>query len=112
MIERRREPRRHADLPVQVWGIDTRGERFLQNVCAREISFSGALLSQLEAELRSGDLVGVLYAGRKARFRVIWVRYCGEGRKTEAAIHRVEEDECPWEGQLGAEEQARGTGAG
>ena len=106
MIERRREPRYESNLVLRVWGIDSKGERFLQEVRARDISLSGALLSQLEAELRSGDLIGILYAGRKARFRVIWVRHSGNGEKIQAAVQRVAEDECPWLDLLPAEEHA------
>ena len=96
MMERRREPRIEVDLALQVWGIDTQRDRFLQPARARDISRSGALLWELDREVRSGDLIGVLYAGRKARFRVVWVRY-STSRKVQAAIHRVEGDECPWE---------------
>jgi hypothetical protein len=97
MIERRHEPRAEVDLVLAVWGIDSKGDRFLQHARARDVSLSGALLSELDAELRSGDLVGVLYASKKARFRVVWVRYSGTSRKIQAAIHRLEGDECPWE---------------
>lgn len=55
------------DLGLTVWGVDTRGDRFLQEGRAREISLSGALLTCLEAQLRSGDVIGILYASRKAR---------------------------------------------
>ncbi len=79
-----------------VWGVDTRGDRFLQEARAREISLSGALLSGLDAELRSGDVIGILYAGKKARYRVVWVRYGGATRKIQAAVHRFATDECPW----------------
>ena len=96
MIEHRREPRTEANLKVCVWGIDVHGERFLENVVARNISLSGALLSELETTVRSGDLIGVLYAGRKARFRVVWLRHSGTNHKIQAAIHRVAADECPW----------------
>jgi hypothetical protein len=108
MIERRRELRTEVDLPLRVWGIDTKGERFLQEARARDISLSGALVSQLDAELHSGDLIGILYAGRKARFRVVWVRYSGNGQKIQAAVHRVAEDECPWLELLPSEEHASG----
>lgn len=102
-IDRRREPRTEADLPVTVWGVDTRGDRFVQRASAREISFSGALLSGLEAELRSGDVIGILYSGRKARYRVIWVRYSDAVQKTQAAVHRIEPDACPWQELLSAQ---------
>jgi hypothetical protein len=46
--DRRREPRTDVDIVLTVWGVDTRGDRFLQEARAREISLSGALLSGLE----------------------------------------------------------------
>ncbi len=95
-IDRRTETRREADLTVNVWGVDVKGDRFLQQASAREISLSGALLSGLDAELRSGDVIGILYGGRTARYRVVWVRYRDSEHKVQAAIHRMEPDACPW----------------
>ncbi len=96
IVERRREGRTPSDVALTIWGVDTRGERFLQDARARDISLSGALLSGLDSELRSGDVVGILYAGKKARFRVVWIRYDGTGDKMEVAVHRFEADPCPW----------------
>jgi len=96
-IERRSEPRSHADFAVTVWGVDSRGERFLQEAQVRDISFNGALLSGIEADLRSGDVIGLLYQVRKARYRIVWVRYDDGGDKIQAAIHRMEADPCPWD---------------
>ena len=96
-FENRREPRTLADINLTVWGVDTHGERFLQTAQARDISLSGALLTEIEAELRSGDLIGVLYAGKRARFRVVWIRQKGKDEKLQAAIHRLESDACPWQ---------------
>ncbi len=94
--ERRRESRTKAELPLTVWGFDARGERFLQKAHAREISLRGALLSGLDSELRSGDVIGILYDGRKARYRVVWVGHSESPRKVQAAVHRFASDECPW----------------
>ncbi len=96
MIERRHEPRSTVDLQLEVWGTDARGEAFQQPANARNISLSGALLS-LDAELRSGDLVGILYAGKKARYRVVWVSRSGISRKMQAVVQRIATDECPWQ---------------
>jgi hypothetical protein len=96
-IDRRREARSATELLVTVWGIDTRGERFLQEAHAREISLSGALLSGLDVEVRSGDVIGILYAGKKARYRVVWVRYGNEQSRIQAAVHRMDPDICPWQ---------------
>jgi len=102
-IDRRSEPRTHADFAVTIWGVDSRGERFLQKVQVRDISFNGALLYGIEADLRSGDVIGVLYLGRKARYRVVWVRCDDGGDKIQAAIHRMEADSCPWDELLKTE---------
>ena len=109
-MERRHEPRREIDLALQVWGIETKGDTFLQQARTCDISLSGALLSELEVKVHSGDVIGVLYAGRKARFHVAWVRYSQTEPQVMAAIHRVEGDECPW-GHL-IPKQARGRAAG
>jgi hypothetical protein len=114
-LDRRREPRTTADIALTVWGVDTRGERFLQAARARDISLSGALLSGLDADLRSGDVIGILYAARKARYRVVWVRYDESGDKMKVAVHRLTADECPFLALLGedlAKNEARpGTAA-
>jgi hypothetical protein len=102
--DRRREPRTDADIALTVWGVDTRGDRFLQEAHAREISLSGALLFGLDSELRSGDVIGILYAGKKARYRVVWVRQSGTSHKVQAAVHRFTTDECPWKNLLAEEE--------
>lgn len=103
--ERRREPRTKTDLALTVWGLNADGVRFLQKVHARDISLRGALLFGLDTELRSGDVIGILYGGRKARYRVIWVGHSGSPRMVQAAIHRFVSDECPWKDLL-AEEPA------
>ena len=105
-IDRRKEARTEVDLALTVWGVDTRGERFLQEARARDISLSGALLSGLDAELRSGDVIGILYAGKKARYRIVWVRHSGTSHKVQAAVHRLEADACPWQDLLSADQEA------
>ncbi len=99
--DRRREPRTDIDLGLTVWGVDTRGDRFLQEARARDISLSGGLLTGLDAELRSGDVIGILYAGKTARYRVVWVRHSGTSDKVQAAVHRFVADACPWKEMLG-----------
>jgi hypothetical protein len=53
----------------------------------------------------------VLYAGKKARYRVIWVRYPGDGGEVLAAVHRIAPDECPWLEVLGKEHDASAFGS-
>ena len=53
----------------------------MQEVRAREISIFGALLSRRDADIQSGDVIGVLSGKKKARYRVLWIRYDGRGDK-------------------------------
>ena len=68
----------------------------MQEAKALDISLSGALLTGLDADLRSGDVVGILYGKKKARYRVVWIRYDGAGDQMQIAVHRMQADECPW----------------
>lgn len=106
-FDRRREQRTRRELPPMVWGVDARGERFLQEARARDISLSGALLSGLDADLKSGDVIGILFGKKKARYRAVWIRYDGTGDKMQVAVHRLEADECPWLDLLTETDQPR-----
>ncbi len=103
-IDRRREPRTEVNLALMVWGVDIKGERFLQEAHARDISRSGALLTGLDADLKSGDVIGILFGSKKARYRVVWIRYDEDGDKMQVAVHRVDPDVCPWLDLLSVEE--------
>jgi hypothetical protein len=96
MLERRQERRIQTEITVRVTGRDVLGNPFVQSVVASAISGSGALLSGMVREVRPGDLVWVAYRDRKARFRVVWVRDSRSEQMTQAAVHRVENEECPW----------------
>jgi hypothetical protein len=101
--EHRNEPRPALGLTIQVSGIDIGGKAFAQDAHASNISLSGALLSLLETELRTGDVVALVYAGKKARYRIVWFRDGGAERKFQAVVHRLDSDECPWKNLLSEE---------
>jgi hypothetical protein len=104
-MERRREGRQVEDLPIRIWGVDERGSWFTQFALARDISRGGALLMGLEQELRCGDLILLQYGTVKARFRIVWLRDSEGPYKIQAAVQKLEEDECPWSEVL-ADQQA------
>ncbi len=96
MIELRREPRVRVDIVVQVWGADADGEPFSQTATATDVSQSGALLVRMTCAPRSGDLIGIAYDGRKARFRVIWSLESGGCPGIRVAVQKLAADQCPW----------------
>ena len=63
MEERRKEARVRAELRVEVSGSDARSAGFRDIVLATSLSHSGALLTNVHAELRCGDLLAIEFAG-------------------------------------------------
>jgi hypothetical protein len=100
--EKRREPRFQLTLSVLIWGIDGEGRRFAQTASAHNVSGHGALFSGVDYELRSGDLVGVQYREKQAKFRVVWTRLSRNDGKVQVAVQRLAHEECPWQEVLPA----------
>ena len=92
----RHEPRREDRLVVTIDGRDKGGHPFTQNAIASNLSKSGALLSGITRQVRSGDLIWVEHGGKKSRFKVVWVRDSESHQLIQAAIHRVKTESCPW----------------
>src|SRR5690349_7119520 len=100
MSETRPDPRIKSDLDVRVWGMAANGQPFSQHVHARNISAAGALLAGLEHELKVGDIIGIQYAERKSRCKVVWVMDGGPLQKVQAGVQIVSGQDCPWKSEL------------
>ena len=100
MIDRRKEPRIPAILAVVVWGHDLDSQPFVQIALARNISGGGALLSNIKQPVRCGDVLGIRYRNKTARFRVVWFRESGLAGHFQVAVHKLRQDACPWEDAL------------
>jgi len=100
MTTQRPEPRVETNLPVRVWGMDTNGKPFFQNVRARNISSQGALVSGIEYALKPGDVIGVQHEQNKARFRVVWIMDTGGIQKNQVGLQLLEGQTCPWNENL------------
>lgn len=100
MDSTRPEPRIPADLPVRVWGMSSNGRAFSQSARAQNISSEGALLSAIDYDLTVGDVIGVQYKEKKARFKVIWVINAGSEQKVQAGVQVLSDQEAPWKYEL------------
>jgi hypothetical protein len=101
-MEFRLEPRRQVELIVSLKGQDKTGESFTQEAVASSISVCGALLSGIGREMRSGDLIWLDYAGRQARFKVVWVRDSESHQLTQAAVQLCQGEKSPWKDKVGS----------
>lgn len=95
-MEKRSEPRIESRLVVTILGRDKSGQPFAQDAIASSISESGALLSGITRHVRSGDLLWVEHAGKRSRFKVVWVRDSESQQLIQAAVHRLGAEPCPW----------------
>lgn len=95
-MDKRPEPRVEAQITVRVWGMDSEGHPFFQNAKASNINSEGALLAGINHPLKAGDVIGVQYGERKARFKVIWVMDKGKARKIDAGVQVIHGQRTPW----------------
>ena len=100
MAESQTEPRLTVDLPVRIWGMTAAGRAFSQRARAQNISSEGALLNEVENELKVGDVIGVQCDDKKARCTVIWTVNAGTVKKNQVGIRLVTDQECPWKNYL------------
>jgi len=76
--------------------MDADGRPFFQNVNATNISSDGATFSGISHPLKAGDVIGVQYAEKKVRCKVIWVVDSGVERQIEAGIEILPGQKSPW----------------
>ena len=96
-MDRRQQSRIFVDLPVQIWGMDSYSRPFIQPASLRTISGRGATLQCVDAKLRPGDVVDVLYEGTKAQFRIVWCGQPGTETAGEVGVENLNTDVALWD---------------
>jgi hypothetical protein len=96
-MDRRRQSRVFVDLPVQIWGMDAHSRPFTQPASLRTISGRGATLQCVDAQLKPGDVVDVLYLGNKAQFRIVWCGKPGTEMAGEVGVENISVDTRIWD---------------
>lgn len=92
----RPEERVPVDLDMRVWGMGADGRAFSQRARAHNISGGGALLCQIEHDLRIGDTIGVQAGEKKARCKVVWATNTRSVQKIQVGVQLLSKRECPW----------------
>ena len=90
-MDRRRQSRVFVDLPVQIWGMDSYSRPFTQPASLRSISGRGATLQCVDAQLKPGELIDVLYQGNKGQFRIVWCGKPGTETAGEVGVENISE---------------------
>ena len=95
-MDRRRQSRVFVDLPVQIWGMDAHSRPFTQSASLRSISGRGATLQCVDAQLKPGEVIDILYQGTKAQFRIVWCGKPGTEVAGEVGIESLSADTRLW----------------
>jgi hypothetical protein len=96
-MDRRQETRIDTALPVRIWGVDTFCRPFMQLASVRNISSLGAVLQNVRAQIRPGDILDVQYDGIKAQFRVVWAGRPGTLEAGELGLERLPDEPYLWD---------------
>ena len=96
-MDRRRNPRVMAHLPVRVWGMDAEGLPFMQLAGVRNISSSGALIQGMRRQVLPGEILEVQLGQEKAQFRVAWVGIRGTRKEGEIGIESLPSEPFIWD---------------
>ena len=100
----RRTSRDERIVPVRLWGMDVSGQPFIEAVWTRNVSTDGALLKGIRRKLQAGDIVGITYARKKARLRVVWIGQAGSAEEGHVGLQTL-----PGERTFGRRFQKRHT---
>ena len=71
-MDRRRNPRVAAHLPVRIWGVDAHDLPFMQLASVKNLSSTGAVIQGMRRQIKPGEILEVQFDEEKAQFRVIW----------------------------------------
>ncbi len=92
-----REQRKKVALTVRIFGTDSHGHIFSDSVSTVNVSYEGAMLTGVQRAIKTGDVIGLTYGGKKARFRVKWVGEPGSPTHGNMGIQTLATTTCLWD---------------
>jgi hypothetical protein len=93
----RREQRKDVKLTVRIYGTDSAGSIFSECVSTVNVSLEGAMLQGVYRPIKPGEIIGLTYGNKKARFRVQWVGKSGSEQAGCIGIHNVAPTSSIWD---------------
>ena len=109
-MDRRRNPRITAMLPVRIWGVDAHALPFMQLATVRNVSNTGAVVQGMRRRIQPGEVLEVQSGDDKAQFKVVWVGRTGTSREGEIGLESLPSEPCLWDQDLCRYSELVGTG--
>lgn len=94
---KRVEPRLAIQVPVRIFGTDTKGAVFSQKVVTVNISHTGVEVAEVQAELAVNEIVGLTYANNRVHFRVKWIGTAGSPKAGHLGLLNVTPEKPLWD---------------
>jgi hypothetical protein len=93
---KRRQGRMKAVLPVRVRGTDSEGKAFEVLAHTLDVTPAGVRLGAIRRELKTLDLVTVLYRQRRMEFRVVWTKRLTGSAEYQVGLEAVAQEKEAW----------------
>lgn len=93
----RREPRRDIRVPIRIFGTDVAGKPFTENVYTVNVSRGGAMVIEIKAQLKIGEVIGLIYGKAKGRYEVRWVGQSESKKENLAGLQNMKTDDVVWD---------------
>ncbi|MBZ5721293.1 MAG: PilZ domain-containing protein [Acidobacteriia bacterium] len=93
----RREPRKEIKLPVRIFGSDASGKVFSENVTTVNVSREGVKLGGVQASVKPGEIIGLTYKDKKARFTVKWAGQPGTPGQGQLGLLSLAPEKSVWD---------------
>ncbi|HEV2733017.1 MAG TPA: PilZ domain-containing protein [Terriglobales bacterium] len=95
-MDRRRQPRVAAFIPVRLWGMDANSLPFTQMGTVKNISSSGVEIHGLTRQVLPGELLDVQLGEGRAEYRVVWAGKMGSRKAGEIGLERLDAEPFIW----------------
>src|SRR2546422_3484662 len=89
-MDRRRNARVAAFIPVRLWGMDANSLPFTQMATVKNISSSGVEIHGLMRQGLPGELLDVQLGEDRAQYRVVWAGRMGSRKEGRSEEHTSE----------------------
>ena len=96
-MDKRPETRVAAEIPVRVWGMDADGKPFFQKAVASGLSSEGVQITRIHHALKNGEVIGIQYEDKKARFEIKWVKPGFLPNTFNAGVKLLPGQTAPWD---------------
>jgi PilZ domain len=93
----RSQPRKQIEVPVRIFGTDSRGQVFSEKVSTVNISRTGAELAGVRSKLSLNEIVGLTYGNNRVHFRVKWIGAEGTSKAGNVGLLNIAPEKPLWD---------------